>query len=93
MYYCIIEKNNLSFGDYILDFGVFGIIELVIMVCVFFLSSTVLSRIMKHFAEDEELRTSLIKEANKNTNKINSYEDVNAIKLLEEEYQKILTVT
>ena len=39
---------------------------------------------MKKFAADEDISTSLIDSANRNTNKIHSYEDVNSIKLVEE---------
>ena len=81
MYYCIVEKER-DFADYFFDFGAFGIIEIVLMVCIFLFSSTLLSKLMKKIAKDEDLRTSLIREANRKTNKINSYEEVNAIKLI-----------
>ena len=82
MFYCIVEKDVRSFSDYFFDFGAFGIIELVLMVCTFLFSSTLLSKLMKKLAHDEDIRTSLIREANRNTNKINSYEEVNSIKLI-----------
>ena len=60
------------------------------MVLIFFFSATLISKIMKKFAADEEITTSLLDSANRNTNKINSYEEVNSIKLVEEDYKRIL---
>ena len=54
------------------------------MVLIFLFSSSVIAKVMKRFANDEDLRRALIQEANRNTNKIKSYEEVNAIKMIEE---------
>lgn len=89
MYYCI-EESDKYFSAYIADMGAFAIVELVIIGLVFFFSSTLTSRISKRLAKDEDIESTFLLEVNKNTNKIESYEDVNAIILLEEEYKKIL---
>lgn len=70
--------------------GAFAIIELILIVVIFFFSSTLIARVSQRLADDEDIESTFLLEANKNTNKINSYEEVNAIILLEEEYKKIL---
>jgi hypothetical protein len=92
MYYCL-KENNSSFSDYIADMGGFAIAELIIIVLVFFFSSTLLAKVSQRLADDEDIEATMLLEANRNTNKINSYEEVNAIILLEEEYKKILKST
>jgi hypothetical protein len=62
--------------------GAFLIVEIVILVLVFLFSSTVIAKISSKLAAEEDIRSTLLEEGNRNTNRINSYEDVNAIILL-----------
>lgn len=63
------------------------------MVLIFLFSSTLIAKIASRLAADEDITSTLLEEGNRRTNRINSYEDVNAIILLEEEYKKILKAT
>ena len=43
----------MNFGDYLLDFGAFGIIEIVLMGCIFLFAAKITAKIMRRFAADE----------------------------------------
>lgn len=87
MYYFLVEKGNMSFEEYLSNYGTLDIVELVVLGLIYLFSPKLLSLLSHRMAEQDDIRDSFIQKANANMNRM-TYEEVNSIKRIEEEYYK-----
>jgi hypothetical protein len=62
-------------------------VELILLALIYLFSPKLLSLLSHQIAEQDDIRDSFIQKANANMNRM-TYEDVNSIKRIEEEYYK-----